>query len=88
MPSSSIVSNPHFSLYPSEPRYIFLIAAGYYIPPIRSIIRDTFSRYPTVDKDHYLKPTSPTEIILSNPFVLSPILFCASILLAEGFMPL
>lgn len=64
-------------------------AAGNHIPPISSVIRDTFSRYPTSPSVNYgFRPSSPTEAIMSNPFILLPILFCISILFAATFMPL
>ena len=89
-PGSSMVSIPCRFLSPSEPIFIYISfkATSYHLPPIRSIIRNTFSRFPSIDKRYHSTPTSPAHTILSNSFILSPILFCASILLAEVLMPL
>ncbi|KAF7964534.1 hypothetical protein HWV62_6041, partial [Athelia sp. TMB] len=61
---------------------------GNHIPPIRSLIRDTLSRYPSQSNFYQPARDSPASRILNNPFVLSPVLFCASILGAALFLPL
>lgn len=64
---------------------------GNHIPPLRTLIRDTLSRYPSspsVNRSFYHPPTSPLEMILTNPFILAPISFCVAILLAAAFLPL
>jgi len=64
---------------------------GNHVPPLRSVIRDSLSRYPSspsVSRSFHPAPTSPAGIILTNPFTLYPISFCVAILLAAAFLPL
>ncbi|KZP06057.1 hypothetical protein FIBSPDRAFT_886239 [Athelia psychrophila] len=62
--------------------------AGNHIPPIRSLIRDALSRHTSQSNHFHPTPDSAASKILTNPFVLWPVLFCAAIVSAAIFLPL